>query len=55
MSPNKQVMIQLTDEQQQEVRERLGKEVTHITFRLVSGIVILAEVTDAPDPLDGRY
>ena len=55
MSPTKQVMIELTDEQQKEVREQLDKEVTHVTFRLVSGSVILAEVTDPPDPLDGRH
>ncbi len=55
MSLNKQVMIKLTDEQQKEVKEQLGKEVTHVLFQLVSGLVILAEVTDPPDPFDGRY
>jgi hypothetical protein len=55
VSPYKQVMIKLTDEQQREVQEHLGKEVTHITFRLVSGIMILAEVADPPDPFDGRF
>lgn len=48
-------MIMLTDEQQQEILEKLGKEVKHVTFRLISGIVLLAEVVDEPDLLDGRH
>ena len=49
------MIITLTDEQQKEVLEKLGKEVKHVTFRLVAGIALLAEVADERDPLDGRY
>ena len=55
MSPQKQVLIKLTDEQQKEVQEKLGKEVTHITIKLISGIVLLAEVVQESEPFDGAY
>ena len=55
MSTGKIVMIKLTDEQRKEVREKLGKEVTYVTLRLLGGSVILAETSDASDGIDDRW
>ena len=46
MSSRKQIVIKLTEEQRQEVREKLDKEVTHIKLSVVTGAVIFAEAVD---------
>ena len=54
MSSRKQVVIKLTDQQRQQLKEALGKEVTFVIFRLLGGSQVLAEVSDASDAFDGR-
>ena len=54
MSPRKQVLIKLTDEQRNEVQEVLGKEVTYVLLRLIGDSVILAEASDASEGFDDR-
>jgi hypothetical protein len=54
MSPHKQVVIKLTDQQRQQLEDALGKEVTFVIFRLLGGSQVIAEVSDASDTFDGR-
>lgn len=49
MSARKQILIKLTEEQRQEVREKLDKEVTHIKLSVVTGAVVFAEAFDLPE------
>jgi hypothetical protein len=54
MLSSDRVTIKLTEEQRKEIKERLGREVTYIIFRLVGGSQVLVEASDAPDTFDGR-
>ena len=51
MSSYKEVIIQLTKEQREEIKKRLGQEVAHVKFWIVPGTVILAEVINRPESL----
>ena len=51
MSAHKQVVIELTKEQQSEIREKLDKEVSHVKMWIVPGTVILAEAISRPERL----
>ena len=51
MSSHKEVIIQLTKEQREEIKKRLDQEVTHVKFWIVPGTVILAEVINRPESL----
>jgi len=55
MSARKRVIIKLTDEQQEQVRVALGKEVTHLIFQLIAGSHIIVDVPDMPDVTDDRF
>jgi hypothetical protein len=55
MSGRKRVMIQLTDEQKEQIKQTLGKEVTHVIFQLIGGSHIIVDVPDMPDTVDDRF
>ena len=55
MSPRKRVIIKLTDEQQEQIRVVLGKELTHVIFQLIGGSHIIVDVPDMPDTTDDRF
>jgi hypothetical protein len=44
MSSHREVTIELTQKQQDQIKENLGKEVSFVKLWLVPGTVILAEV-----------
>ena len=49
MSLYNEVIIQMTEEQREEIKQRLGREVTQVKFWLVVGAVVLAEVMNQPE------
>ena len=53
MSAHKQVVIKLTKEQQEEIRNCLDRDVTHIKLWIVPGTVVLAEAIIQPQSLNG--
>jgi hypothetical protein len=55
MSARKRVIIKLTDEQQEQIKLVLGKEVTHVIFQLIGGSHIIVDVPDIPDATDDRF
>ena len=52
MSALKQVVIELTKEQRDEIKMQLNKEVSHVRLWLVPGTVVLAEAFDQHEALD---
>jgi len=54
MSSRKEVIVVMTKEQREEIRERLNQEVTHVKLWVVPGAVIFAEPLNLPESLDGR-
>lgn len=50
MSARKEVIIQLTTAQREEIKQAMHEEVTHIKFWKVPGTVILAEAIDRSEP-----
>ena len=55
MSARKRVIIKLTDEQREQIRIVLGREVTHVIFQLIGGSHIIVDVPDMPDATDDRF
>ena len=49
MSACKEVVIELTKEQQEKIKKSLNRDVTHIKCWLVPGAVVLAEVIQLPE------
>ena len=49
MSSRKKVIIKLTDEQRDQIRIALDKEVTHVIFQLIGGSHMIVDIFDAPD------
>ena len=49
MSTGKLLLVKLTEEQRDEIREKLDKEVTHIKLSVVTGAVIFAEALELPE------
>lgn len=43
MSARKELVIELTKEQQEKIKKSLDREVTHVRLWLVPGTVVLAE------------
>ena len=54
MSARKKIIIGLTDEQREQIKIALGKEVTHIMFQLIAGSHLIVDISDAPDTIDDR-
>jgi len=52
MSSRRRVVIKLTNEQQNEIKAELGKEVTHVIFQLVGGSQLIVDAFEAPDTVD---
>jgi hypothetical protein len=55
MSGRKRVIVKLTDEQQEQIKLVLGKEVTHVIFQLIGGSHIIVDVPDIPETTDDRF
>ena len=55
MSARKRVIIKLTDEQQEQIRVVLGRDVTHVIFQLIGGSHIIVDVPDMMDTADDRF
>ncbi len=53
MSALKQVVIELTPQQRNEIKRELNKEVSHVRLWLVPGTVVLAEAIGQPESFDG--
>jgi hypothetical protein len=49
MATGKLLLVKLTEEQREEIREKLDKEVTHIKLSVVTGAVIFAEALELPE------
>ena len=49
MSAHKELVIELTKEQQEKIKKSLDREVTHIRLWLVPGTVVLAEAVSHPE------
>ena len=49
MTPRKRVIIKLSDKQQEEIKNALGREVTLVIFQLVGGSQLIVEASDIPD------
>ena len=54
MSARKRVIVKLTDDQQEQIKLVLGKEVTHVIFQLIGGSHIIVDIPDMPDTTDDR-
>ena len=54
MSARKELIIELTKEQQEQIKKSLDREVTHVRLWLVPGTVILAEAINQPERQDDR-
>jgi hypothetical protein len=54
MSARKKIIIRLTDEQQEQIRIALGKEVTHVMFQLIAGSHLIVDISDAPDTTEDK-
>ena len=54
MSARKKIIIKLTDEQQEQIKIALGKEVTHLMFQLIAGSHLIVDISDAPDTIEDR-
>ena len=52
MAARKKIIIRLTDEQQEQIKIALGKEVTHIMFQLIAGSHLIVDLSDAPDAME---
>lgn len=53
MSARKELVIELTKEQQEKIKKSLDREVTHIRLWIVPGTVVLAEAIIQPQSLNG--
>ena len=49
MSAHKEVVIELTKEQQEKIKKSLDRDVTHLKCWLVPGAVVLAEVIQSSE------
>jgi hypothetical protein len=50
----RKVIIELTDEQRNEIREELGRELTHVTIQLVGGCQLIVDAFEAADAVDEK-
>jgi hypothetical protein len=53
MSSRIQVVIEMSKEQRNEIKRKLGKEVTHIKLSVAPGAVIFAEALELHEGADG--
>ena len=49
MSARKELVIELTKEQQEKIKKSLDREVTHVRLWLVPGTVVLVEAMAQPE------
>jgi hypothetical protein len=54
MSSHREVIIELTKEQQNKIKEKLGKDVSFVKLWLVPGTVILAEAIYPAERFEDR-
>lgn len=52
MSLRKKVIIELTEQQRNEIKAELGKEVAHIVFQLIGGSQLIVDIYDIPDIIE---